>query len=310
VNTERWRSAGLRLVAAGAVVQIAGLALDSWLHARDPSLAARESVVTLTNPGHSLFFAGLVMVVFGVALSLLGPRLARQSPRRRLVTLALPIALAGLTGTWVAVASPLDTGHVQATGAIDLLTEHGGEHSLEAPSDAPMDPATQRALEAQLAVARDVAKKFPDVATAEAAGYELTTTSAGPHYTRWDIMDDTFSVGEPEMLIAEGTNQHSRIIGLTYYVIGDNPPDGFAGPNDHWHRHLGECMRGHLIVAAPNASDWQCHAAGGAPNHAIDGWMLHVWLVAGWENPSGVFALPYPPRYMLELLGPKGLKSR
>src|SRR5215472_11113744 len=51
---------------AGVVALLGGLALDSYLHARDPSLAHREGVFTLTNPGHLMLGIGIALVVVGV----------------------------------------------------------------------------------------------------------------------------------------------------------------------------------------------------------------------------------------------------
>src|SRR2546430_15587314 len=50
----------------GVVALLTGLALDSYLHARDPSLAHREGIFTLSNPGHVLLGIGIGLVVVGV----------------------------------------------------------------------------------------------------------------------------------------------------------------------------------------------------------------------------------------------------
>src|SRR5947209_857889 len=61
-RTAAFLSAGL----LGVVALLAGLALDSYLHARDPTLAHREGIFTLTNPGHILLGIGIGLVVVGV----------------------------------------------------------------------------------------------------------------------------------------------------------------------------------------------------------------------------------------------------
>src|SRR2546421_12507124 len=55
-------SAGL----LGVVALLGGLALDAYLHARDPTLAHREGIFTLGNPGHVLLGIGIGLVVVGV----------------------------------------------------------------------------------------------------------------------------------------------------------------------------------------------------------------------------------------------------
>ena len=63
----RW----LALAGAGVVALVAGLAWDVVLHGDDPDLAHRESLLTLGNPGHAVFLAGVVAVVAGVGGALL-----------------------------------------------------------------------------------------------------------------------------------------------------------------------------------------------------------------------------------------------
>src|SRR5256885_11171170 len=61
-RTAAFLSTGLLGVAA----LLGGLALDSYLHARDPGLAHREGLFTLGNPGHVLLGIGIGLVVVGV----------------------------------------------------------------------------------------------------------------------------------------------------------------------------------------------------------------------------------------------------
>src|SRR6266513_2453764 len=61
-RTAVFLSAGL----LGVVALLSGLALDSYLHAQDPTLAHREGLFTLGNPGHVLLGIGIGLVVVGV----------------------------------------------------------------------------------------------------------------------------------------------------------------------------------------------------------------------------------------------------
>jgi hypothetical protein len=76
---------------------------------------------------------------------------------------------------------------------------------------------------------------------------------------------------------------------------GGKAPEGFAGPNDHWHAHTNVCVRmGAGGLEAPLGSDGdvtpqRCQAVGGWLI-ADTGYMAHVWTVPGWANPEGVFS--------------------
>ncbi len=72
-------------------------------------------------------------------------------------------------------------------------------------------------------------------------------------------------------------------------------PEGFAGPNDHWHRHTGICIRytpNGIEVPLPadaNVTRTQCQDVHGS-FMGLTGWMVHAWVVPGWESPQGVFS--------------------
>jgi len=59
-------SVALSVALSGVALMLPGLGVDAWLHARDATLAEREGIFTLTNPGHALLFAGVVMITGGV----------------------------------------------------------------------------------------------------------------------------------------------------------------------------------------------------------------------------------------------------
>src|SRR3982750_3588700 len=52
---------GLGLI--GVVLLLTGLAWDAIVHAHDPSLAGREGIFTLRNPGHALLGLGIGLVL-------------------------------------------------------------------------------------------------------------------------------------------------------------------------------------------------------------------------------------------------------
>ncbi|HEU0167853.1 MAG TPA: hypothetical protein VFS62_08765 [Chloroflexota bacterium] len=64
--TNRPLAACLASSCLGIAAVLAGLSLDSVIHARNPALAETEGIFTLTNPGHALLFAGGVLLLAGV----------------------------------------------------------------------------------------------------------------------------------------------------------------------------------------------------------------------------------------------------
>ena len=81
--------------------------------------------------------------------------------------------------------------------------------------------------------------------------------------------------------------------------ISPTEPEGFAGPNDHWHRHTNTCVRfGPAGIEVPFAADSDvtramCDAEGGNFMERTT-WMVHAWVVPGWESPRGVFSHDNP----------------
>ncbi len=55
---------------AGIVALLAGLGIDAWLHTEDETLAAREGIFTLTNPGHALLALGIALACGGILSAL------------------------------------------------------------------------------------------------------------------------------------------------------------------------------------------------------------------------------------------------
>ena len=105
------------------------------------------------------------------------------------------------------------------------------------------------------------------------------------------IGSGSFDPTKVNSLIYDGTSPSSQIIGLMYYGMGQGAPEGFAGPNDHWHRHSNVCLRGAetLFPVDADITAAQCTAAGGR-FMAITTYMVHAWVVPGWESPQGVFS--------------------
>lgn len=93
---------------------------------------------------------------------------------------------------------------------------------------------------------------------------------------------------EPEMLLHDGEGPDAHVVGLGYYILhgGDaEPTQGFTGPNDHFHRHVGLCVRGALVVGDSTTTEEDCQVRGGRKMAGGSGWMNHVWIVPGCESP-------------------------
>ena len=170
-------------------------------------------------------------------------------------------------------------------------------HSHRGPTaQQPVSEADRQTLIAQQQQARQVAVTYPTVADAEAAGYHMSTVylpCIGAHYTNTRLAV-RFDPARPSELLYDGTNPDSKIVGLSFLVWHPNgPPEGFAGPNDSWHQHIfngGLCLKGGVVVGAEALSVEECAARGGAKAGLEDIWMVHDWIVPGWECSWGVFA--------------------
>ena len=99
----------------------------------------------------------------------------------------------------------------------------------------------------------------------------------------------------PLAWIYDGTKSTSRIAGL-FYMTSSTSPQGYAGPNDVWHVHHNICIKpgANGVVDAPLGADHdattaQCDAVGGNLLKQTE-YLLHTWVVPGYESPEGVFS--------------------
>ena len=190
--------------------------------------------------------------------------------------------------------------------------ENGMQHDMtpEVPL-AKLPPATRVELLRQLSLTMDVIRKFPTVKEAEAAGYRRAgpfIPGLGTHYvssrmprgggalTDADILN-------PATIIYDGLKPESPIAGFMYMAVSmtgpGKEPEGFAGPNDHWHFHTGICLspgsNGVLEALGFDGSitEAACRAKGGSYVAATQ-YLLHVWTVPGYSSPLGVFSHTNP----------------
>lgn len=190
-------------------------------------------------------------------------------------------------------ASPGQVGTGEA-GSEEVIGEHGHRGMVQ---QEPLTREERELLEEQMRQARSVIDKYPTVADAEAAGYKISTPYVpciGAHYTNVALVP-RFDPAAPSELLFDGTNPDSQIVGLSYLVWNPGgPPEGFAGPNDHWHQHNangGLCFGdAAFVIGGEELSEEECAARGGEKRLLPDIWMVHAWVAPGWECNWGVFA--------------------
>jgi hypothetical protein len=281
---------------------------------------------------HDAAFVDLTCVAFQVALVVAAlavlrrPSAAHRQARTRLGAAIVPLAVIGLATA--ALASPSARDHADGShgthahggvAAADGHTDH--EHSdadvasgLAALQNGhqhgggvvELDDATQTALSVQLAETTRLIAKYPTIAAAEAAGYRRAgpfSPGLGTHYSGFGGHgEDSLTGVNGEVLsptlIYDGTAPDAPIAGFMYSVFGktDAPPEGFVGPNDHWHYHSKVCIvLKNGVIEAPLGADRDdvttamCDKYGGTLIENT-GYMVHVWTVPGYESPRGTFS--------------------
>jgi hypothetical protein len=247
------------------------------------------------------------VVVAAVSTAALTPRYAGEHTHGTVSTTGLA-ADGHNHGTGAVAAVPVLTGNTPceksgppaSEGSLQDAEGHNHRGPVE---QITIDRPTAVALQAQQALAREVAAKYPTVADGEAAGYRQSTTYVpciGAHYTNAGLVVQAFDPSTPSELLFDGTKPDSKLVGLSYLVYHPGgAPDGFAGPNDHWHQHNGNgglCFStaNGQAIGAEDVTREQCTARGGVKRELTDIWMMHDWIVPGWECSWGVFAPECP----------------
>lgn len=321
------RRAALLAIVTGVIAQLVGLGVDGVLHARDATLADREGVLSLTNPGHLLFAGGLALTVIGSCVLLLGPLWAR---RRRTVAgtlvAVLPVAgvlllsgaafalaaqSGGLTGAHAHAAPATVSGDAAAadtSGVLDHSHDHG---ATAAASPAAADDLSrhqhgnevnvswQQLRDAQqiLDTAKAATEKYRDVSAARADGYLQVTQvvpGLGAHFINPALMGSgTFDPAHPPILLYDyAPGGGFELVGVSWALPkrpGDEtPPASPLGALAAWHYHTDLCFG--LKGSAPTVSTGTaagCRAAGGV-FLAQTPWMVHAWIFR--DSPEGVFS--------------------
>lgn len=200
---------------------------------------------------------------------------------------------------WLRATGAVGGGHAHDSAAPGDSGGHGG-HVGPQPWVAMTDRAQCDKLAEELALARSITEKYDTVAKAEAGGWVKVTgyvPGIASHYMNFGAVDSTFDIEVPEMILFDGTDPDSSVVGLSYYIIheGDaEPTQGFTGPNDHFHRHVGLCIVNGVVAGDSQTTAEECEARGGSKAGGDKQWMNHVWVVPGCESPWGVFSAATP----------------
>jgi hypothetical protein len=303
---------GFGVMVLGLAVMLGGFGVDAWLHSRDSSLAEREGVFTLSNPGHAMVAIGVVIAVLGACLGpysrwILGRKSALLSAAFPIGAVVIAAAVSGMFATALndlshhdasahndaaAHTAATDTSHAHTA---NVLTSNVAAVTLE---DSTMhEPANTQGVTAEnlafadqfLAEARAGTEKYKDVNVAEADGYVRITPDLpliGAHYFKSG--NPGLDPAHPSILLYEqGDAGKWELTGVAYTMhktVGDDvPPLTQLGGLAHWHYHTNLCFTlGGNVTITPSAK--QCP---GLYQEQTD-WLLHVWV---WkDSPEGVFA--------------------
>ncbi len=317
-------SRALFVVAGVANVAIGAL----WLGVEGPhGVSAATAGIGLT--------LSVLAVLLSVVLALRPAAGSAWSSGTSVIGSVVPVAVCGLTITALFVTTGSSSGSGSGTPAAPNAASAGGGaaaaqalsttvkvpgensktfQSIVAGNDTeqselkkwvPLDAQDQGILSNQLYQALQAAERYPTVAAAKADHMILAGGMApgvGAHYQTisGDILkginpDGTVNPLYPASWIYASTADNAPVVGVMYEAFGQNPPAGFIGPNDHWHRHSNVCVQfGGAKIGVPFAADQNVTPQECSDVHGTfmkkTIWMVHAWVVPGWESPQGVFS--------------------
>jgi hypothetical protein len=295
-RTAAFLAAGL----AGVVALLGGLALDSYLHALDPTLAHREGIFTFGNPGHVLLGAGIALVVVGIVGAAYTSLPYGVWVRRGLLAGALAmIVVSGDIAGWAA--SVERSASTSAGGAAAHAHESTGG-TARPPTAAQLEAAARLEMETKAAVAR-----YSNLKMALAAGYvpmeppniEIVHYVNPAYMVDADILDPQ----HVQSLIYYNGPQGTRLIGAMY-IMPRRGMDGpqIGGPLTLWHQHSNICFddaTGVAVAFVRVGGDFDSREKSGScpkgSTNKTTPQMLHVWLI---DNPDGPFASTMDPEVL------------
>jgi hypothetical protein len=178
-----------------------------------------------------------------------------------------------------------------------ISTEGNSGHGHRGPVPfTPLTEAEREQFKQQMLKSYEAIAKYPTVKDAEAAGWKLITPYVpciAAHYINYNALGNGFDPAQPEIILFDGQDPDSGIVGLSYLQFSQEEPEGFAGKNDPWHIHETLCI-GSTVVGDESTSDEECEARGGRTVDLGTLWMNHQWAVPGWDSRWGLFSSEHP----------------
>ncbi len=315
---------------AGVVLHVAGLAWDVYLHSSDATLAAREGVFTLSNPGHALIVAGIALTaaaVMGMATAWMHDhrlggdgRLAWGLRAGTLPVMGLAVGaailvasraesdnhdhqvleaagdhghdtLAALPGTADAPLAAADAEHPHTeTTAAEAMGE-GNAHTHG--TEVPVTPEQLAAAAAFYARVEESAAKFAAIRVALASGYIQITQDLpdiAAHFVNLSYNSDGV-LGDPER---PEILLYSKRLDGTWKLLGFMfTSEKVTELPPSFFGPLDVWHRHENLCFTANAVSVKPDAASCRGVFSkTTAWNLHVWTMPG---ASGVFAHDFPP---------------
>ena len=246
-----------------------------------------------------LAFAGLVAALVAVSMTF-SPSGTTSSVSVSTTTITSTVTSETFFPTSRAERIQLRQGEAEAivslgsTGAGVPIMDSDHSHT-DVPTQAVLGSADAPMFAAQWNAAQGAIPAHDTQDEARALGYVRATAPSGgigTHWVLWSQIAKPFDAATPSMLLFHERRDPAVLVGYSYALSARARPNGFAGPNDHWHQHRGLCVDGGWVVREQAPGPDACegtYIAGG------DFWMLHAWVVPGWNNRKGDFA-PFNPK--------------
>lgn len=260
----------------GVFTVILGLGLDAIEHRRDATLAAREGIFTLSNPGHLLFAIGVALGVLGAILFLAGrafdgkfslPRVAFWgSLASMLVVCALvSFALAATTDGALAgshshthdenATAPADAHTHDLSNPDQLRHQHleSGAH-IQLTSARPQNAEDAARASSIKEAARQATAKYQDLKAAEQDGYKMfgqgLSNQKEYHFSKTTnsiLSVFTFDPAKPTSLLYAKDANGSFVLTGVMYMTPANFTEGqldarYPISTGQWHKHVNICL--------------------------------------------------------------------